>query len=235
VLEPNELRSPGETGARERVEALFERIDELGPDIRRQPVPLVDVDEREVVLAELEALADRHGRGELLDEARQRVRDGLLKNESLGAIGAPFGIGIQPSASATADDQVARLMAVEDLISAAVVVDLVDERSAEARSIILLSAPGRRLLGLPVPDPEPGADEDAGLGDGQTDDTDAEADAIADAEAEAEARESQRQRRAVVFVAALAIALPIGVAIGTSLPGLVILALAALVLAWLFG
>ena len=47
MTEPNRLTAPGEIAARTRVEALFARIDELGPDMLVLPVPGFDLEARE--------------------------------------------------------------------------------------------------------------------------------------------------------------------------------------------
>jgi len=239
VIEPNRLTVPGESAARARVEALFARIDELGTALLLMPVETPDIDAREAGVSDLEALAGRLGRGPLLDEARQRVRDGfLLRTVSRQP---PAWTGTQPLiSSGTVDDQVARLTALEDVVAVAVVEDRLDLRTAA-----ILAGPGLRALGLPmlesdaaVPGPAEGA---SGPVEGEAvpawDDEDAE-DAAAAAEAEAEAIEAQaalRQRRAVLFVTAMAIAVPLGVAAGISLPLMVVIGLAALFLAWVFA
>jgi hypothetical protein len=239
VIEPNRLTLPGETAARARVEALFARIDELGTALLLMPVETPDLEARAAGVLDLETLADRLGRGPLLDEARQRVRDGfLLRTVSRQP---PAWTGTQPLiSSGTVDDQVARLTALEDVVAVAVVEDQLDPGTAA-----FLSGPGLRALGLPVLEPDarvPGAAGDASAAlDGEAaparDEEDAE-EAAAAAEAEAEAIEAQaalRQRRAVLFVTAMAIAVPLGVAAGISLPLMVVIGLAALFLAWVFA
>jgi hypothetical protein len=245
VSEPNQLTAPGERAARARVEALFERIDEIGPAIRFLPVPRLDLVAREALLADVEGLADRNGRGALLDEARERLRDGLLR--LAGTRLQPGWIGQPIASTGTIEDQIARQMAIEDAVTVAVVEDLLDDDTIGA-----LSSPGKRMLGMPLPGFDgdrmaDGADDTAGrepsgdvttAGEAALDDAAPDDDDRAAAEAQVEAIEQEaalRQRRAVVFVAAMAIVLPLGVAGGVSLPILVVIAIAALFLAWVFA
>jgi len=239
MIEPNRLTVPGERRARARVEALFERIDELGTTIFQLPGPRLDLELRMVDLAELEAVADRHGLGPLLDEARQRVHDSLLLRTATRV--EPFGFGSPIVPSGSADEMAMRTMAVEDAVAVAVVEDLLDAATASA-----LSAPGRRLLGLAPLEPpaSDGRDDDAEQGpedrepalEAAADDADPAAEADAeDALDEAERRASVRQRRAALFVGGGAIALIAAYTVGVGLPGLVLVVLAVGLLAWLFA
>ncbi len=241
---------PGEADARARVEAVFAWIDLVGPAMSRRPVPSLDREARVGLLADLEEAADSHGRGALLDEARQLVRDEMLSSPLMSAIGASYGIGIRPGSTGTVDDQVARLMALEDLVSVAVAGDLIDADAAET-----LATPGLRLLAIPQPgqlephigdphsqregsedddEPQEGKDEAANLdGDAATDD---EAQAAAEeAAAAAEEQAALRQRRAAMLVGVVAIAVLIGVGGNLGWGGMALLVGAALFVAWVFA
>jgi hypothetical protein len=219
VIEPNRLSAPGELGARQRVEEVFARLDELGPVVGQVPVPRLDLEEREVLLNDLEQLADRTGRGALLDEARDAVRDALLEREAVRWPAGTYGLDVR--GTSTVEDRIEVISAVEDAVSVAVMEDLLDPETATA-----LGEPGRRMLGLPalgpaVPAwPAPAAPATDGtqepVADALTDPEDV-ADAAAagtpwaDADADLEADQSvdgMRGRRAAVFVILAAIAIP---------------------------
>jgi hypothetical protein len=217
---------------------VFDRIDEIGPAIRFLAVPRLDVNEREAQLADLEAVADRHGRGALLDEARQRVRDGVMMAAGTRLEGS--WIGRPLATGGTVEDQVARTLAIEDVVAVAVVEDLL-----AADAVAALASPGLRMLGMPLP---PAGLAGAEVGDAPADERAAaddnavahEAPADDDVSAEeaalaAEEAAALRQRRAVLFVAVLAIALPIGVAGNLGWPELALFAVAALFVAWVFA
>jgi hypothetical protein len=219
---------------------VFDRIDEIGPGIRFLSVPRLDLDERQVMLADLEDVADGHGRGALLDEARARVRDGLMM--VTGAQPHGFWNGQELATGGNIEDQVAQVLAIEDLVAVAVVEDLLEADVAAA-----LASPGLRMLGMPLPQADDGGvakrpGKAVGVeGDEVARDELAEAaPAGDDASAEeaalaAEELAALRQRRAVVFVAVLAVALPIGVAGGLGWASLALFVLAALFVAWLFA
>jgi len=226
VIEPNRYTAPGELAARARVEALFARIDQLGPDMLLLPVPGFDLEARDIALDELEDLADRRGRGALLDEARRRVRDGLPARTVARHPGYPVGESLV--ASGTVEDQVARMLAIEAAVSVAVVEDVLDPGT-----IAFLSAPGRRLLRLAPLDPPEGPDEradDAPAPEGMTADDQADAD-----EADVEAASAKRQQRVALFFLIGLIALLIAWSSGVALPIIAMILLASGLIAWLFA
>ncbi len=255
MIEPNRLTAPGETAARARVEAVFERLDALGPDVFLLVTPRPDLERRPERLAELEAVAARFGRTPLLREAGRRVRDGLLSRPATRNV--PIGYGQALFSSGSLEDQVAREIAIEDAVAVAVVEDVLDPEVAAA-----LAWPGRQMLGLPARSDD--AERFGGAGGGRTGDPDKDADRLggngpdegapdddavdglapdeaasdgdADAAAEAAARrEALRQRRAVLFVGIAAIAMPIAYVNGMGLAGLALIAGAAAAIAWLFA
>ena len=234
MIEPNRYTAPGEIAARTRVEALFARIDELGPDLQLLPVPGFDLEAREIALEELEALADRRGRGALLDEARQRVRDGLSARMATRQPGYPLGHVL--IATGTVEDQVARTMAIDDTVSVAVVEDLLDRET-----IGFLSAPGRRMLGLAPLDPPGVPDEnaeenaDAPAAEAMTADDQADADEDDADEAEIEAASAKRQQRVALFFLIGLIVLLIAWSNGIELPMIALILLATALIAWLFA
>ncbi len=234
MIEPNRYTAPGELAARARVEALFARIDQLGPDMLLLPVPGFDVEARDIALDELEDLADRRGRGALLDEARRRVRDGLPARTVSRQPGYPVG---QPLiATGTAEDQVARMMAIEDTVSVAVMEDLLDRET-----IAFLSAPGRRLLRLapldPPEDPPMGPDEmaDAPAAGAMAADDEADADEADADEDEIEAASAKRQQRVALFFLIGLVVLLIAWSNGIELPMIALILLAVALIAWLFA
>ncbi len=230
MIEPNRYTAPGEIAARTRVEALFARIDELGPDLQLLPVPGFDLEAREIALEELEALADRRGRGALLDEARRRVRDGLSARMATRQPGYP--LGQELLTSGTVEDQVARMMAIEDMVSVAVVEDLLDREA-----IAFLSAPGRRLLGLAPLDPPEVPDEmaDVPAPEAMTADDQADADEADADEDEIEAASAKRQQRVALFLMIGLVVLLIAWSNGIELPMIALILLAVALIAWLFA
>jgi hypothetical protein len=223
----NVLTAPGERAARERVEELFARIDELGPnDLKVGAVPSIDLEARETLLTDLEHVADAHGRGLLLDESRGRVRDALL---SRGTSWQTTTLS-RSGPAGRVEDKVAIVRGLEDAVSVAVVEDILDPETA-----CVLSEPGRVLLGLDPLDPatrdvevDPGPGEEPASPEAAADDAESEL-------AEAEARDALRLRRGALFVGCGAIALIAAYTVGVGLPGLVLVVLAVGLLAWLFA
>ena len=129
----------GERAARERVEAVWTAIDTLSPEnLQAAPVPRLDLEDREVLLADLERLADRLGRGRLLDEVRAETRDAISRRFVDRWPLRPYGTSAY--AGARTEDQVAIAMALEDLVSVAVMEDQLDPDDAE-----VLAGPGRLI------------------------------------------------------------------------------------------
>ena len=144
-IELNRLSVPGEQAARERVEALFAEIDRLGPhELSMTAIPRRDRESREIQLAELERVADRNGRGALLDEARERVRDALLARVAEPLV--PRSLFAAAGRVGRAEDMVEIVEAIEDAVSVAVVEDRLEPGTAHR-----LAQAGLRVLGLPTP------------------------------------------------------------------------------------
>jgi hypothetical protein len=148
----------GERAARERVEAVYAAVDRLTPeDLSWTSVPDRDLEERTVLLADLEHEVDRHGRGALLDEARTWLRDAIAQRVASRGWFPEVGVaGI--SRLGRADDIADVRLALEDAVSVAVAEDVIDPVTAAA-----LADPGRRLLRMdPLPassvEPVPAAD-----------------------------------------------------------------------------
>jgi hypothetical protein len=142
VIEPNRLSIPGEVAARERVEAVCSHIDELsGLDLANLVVAPRDPEEREVLLADLEQAADARGLGELLDEARNTVRDARSR-----ACPRTFRPGPTRSASRRPRGRRPREPAGGDRgrRGGRVAQDVVEPEVA-----VELAEPGRSILGLP--------------------------------------------------------------------------------------
>jgi hypothetical protein len=98
------------------------------------------MDDRDERLARLEELADGLGLGDLLDEARDELREGVLARFSAG-LAYPY--GLRPVPNARTEDKAAILAALLDLVAVAVMEDRLDPTDAE-----VLSRAGRILLGI---------------------------------------------------------------------------------------
>jgi hypothetical protein len=145
VIEPNRLSTPGERAARRRVEAIFERIDALtAADLDLIAARPPDPDLRDDLLAGLEDAADRHGRGELLEEARSAVRDELFRRISATFPSDRITGGTLPGPST--DDIAGLVLVLQDLVAVAVTEDFLAPDPAAT-----LAEPGRELLGLAEP------------------------------------------------------------------------------------
>ena len=159
--EPNRLSVPGERAARQRLEDVFARVDELGPlDLANLGVPLRDPERRDALLADLRRAVQARGLGSLLDQARTAVHDALLARTSSEFPAGTYSVTIR--GSARVEDQVALMNAIEDVVAVAVAEDVIEADVARS-----LAEPGRAILGLPplrlagaADDPPPGADAD---------------------------------------------------------------------------
>jgi hypothetical protein len=149
---PNQLSAPGERAARERVETLFARIDEIGVlPLIDMIIPAADPDHRDELLIEVDRVAARHGRTALLDEALDTTRNAMLRAVANRWVAGTY--VAQPQGSARVEDRVALQRAIEDAVAVAVIEDVLDRDVAEA-----LADPGRTILGLaPLGEPIPGA------------------------------------------------------------------------------
>ena len=138
-IEPNRLSTPGEREARARVEAVFAAVDRLSSDdLNQAAVPSLDLEDREIRLAELERRADAADRGRLLDRARDGLRDAMLRRFADRHV---YPYGLQAIGSARVQDQAAIITALRDLVAVAATRDLIEPDDADA-----LSAPGLRIL-----------------------------------------------------------------------------------------
>lgn len=137
MIELNRLSIPGERAALERVEEIAERIDEM--PIERMALPrarMLSPERRGELLEELDAEAGRCGRTELLEDARNRVRQALLARTAQP-------LYLYSGSPQRADDVSYLASAIVDAVAVAV---MEDRLSLETAS--LLSTPGRTLLGL---------------------------------------------------------------------------------------
>lgn len=139
-IEPNRLSTPGERDARARVESVFAAVDRLSADdLNQAAVPVLDLEDRDVLLEELERRADSADRGRLLDRARDGLRDAMLRRFA-DRYAYPY--GISATGSARVQDQAAIITALRDLVAVAATRDLIDPADAD-----ILSAPGLQILG----------------------------------------------------------------------------------------
>ncbi len=140
-VRPNELRPPGEREAIARIETVYEAVDGLSADdLNAAPVPKLDLEVRDERLAALEDLADGLGRGDLLDEARDTLREAVLERFT-ASLSYPY--GFRPLSMARTEDKAAILAALLDLVAVAVVEDRLDPAEADA-----LREPGLLVLSL---------------------------------------------------------------------------------------
>jgi hypothetical protein len=140
MIRPNELTNPGERAAYARVEALFASLDELSAlDLTMVPPSALDDDERRRLLAEVEGLAGRSGRSELLANALGHGRESVLARFVAEFRGRAGGASrsYDPRSEATA------VRAISDAIAVAVVEDQLPTGDAEA-----LAGPMRALFSL---------------------------------------------------------------------------------------
>jgi hypothetical protein len=139
-VRPNELSNPGERAAYARVEALFDRLDRFAPvDVALIPGSHLDPEARDELLAEVERLAERLGRGELLAKAREHCREALITREVAQFRGQLGGM----SPTRDPDREAAAINAVSDAVAVAVVEDQISLADADA-----LAGPVRSLLGI---------------------------------------------------------------------------------------
>jgi hypothetical protein len=139
VIRPNELTNPGERAAYARVEALFEQLDRFSAvELSMMPAQGLDPDARTALLDDVDRLADRLGRGDLLDTALEHARESVLTRfvaEFRGRYG-----GFSPTYDPKL--QAAAIRAISDAVAVAVVEDQLPTADAEA-----LAGAARTLLG----------------------------------------------------------------------------------------
>ena len=137
MIEPNRLSVPGERAALERVEVIAERIDEVPLEGMAPPrTRMLASEQRAALIAELDAEADRAGRRELLDEARNRVRQAILARVT-------HKVYLYSASPQRSDDVSYLASSIVDAVAVAVMEDRLSPVTAT-----LLSDPGRAILGL---------------------------------------------------------------------------------------
>ena len=133
------LSAPGEHAARARVETIFATVDRLSAiDIYELAAPSIDLDDRDVRMAELERLADGAGRGDLLDDACEALTNAVVTR--LSSI-RTYQYGMVTAGTARAEDQVRIVSVLRDLVAVAVMQDRLEPDDARA-----LAGPGLQLL-----------------------------------------------------------------------------------------
>jgi hypothetical protein len=157
----------GEAEARARVDALFERFNNLTPaELAHIGLQRQDPDEHRARMEAVEAAAEASGRSVLLGEARTDAREVVLRRYGEGTLN-PTWVGLNWGISGgPADDRVAIVIALADAASAAVVEDLVAPEITESLSIeadhVLGLAAGTAFEGALVRTMEPAASPDLG-------------------------------------------------------------------------
>jgi len=133
-----------ERAALDRLERLFATFDRLTPDeLGRIGLGGTDEDERQALLAKVDAAAERTGRQSLVAEARTRARDVVMRRYSEGTLHQTW-VGLNWGLSqGTVGDRVAIGEALSDAVAAAVVEDALDPDVAAA-----LALPAEHVLGL---------------------------------------------------------------------------------------
>jgi hypothetical protein len=138
TIRPNELNDPGTRAAWARVEALFQNLDDLGSSVllvaSRGGLSPAD---REELHARAEDLADRLGRGELLEAATKHL-DAALASRLAGPVYR------YSTNTARPEDLASVASALRDLLLVTVVEDRLATEDADR-----LGAAGRFVLGLP--------------------------------------------------------------------------------------
>jgi hypothetical protein len=123
----------GIVAAQARLEMLFRALDRLTPDelARIGYRPALD-DEREALLAEVDAAAERTGRTALVDRARELAAMAVMRRFGEGAL-HPTWLGLNWGlSSGSVDDRVAIAEILADAAAAVVVEDALDPGVAEA-------------------------------------------------------------------------------------------------------
>src|SRR3954451_14255682 len=114
----NQLRAPREADARDRSEAGYAAVDALTPDaLDVVPIHVIDRVDRDRRIEALEAVAERAGRRELLDTARDRLQQAVLERFA-SRIASPY--GMQIVGSARVEDRSAVIRALRDLVAVSV-------------------------------------------------------------------------------------------------------------------
>jgi hypothetical protein len=141
-MDPTE-RADGERQARNRIEQVYRAIDRLSPEtLRSTVIPERDLEERTIRLNVLEEAADRAGRWPMLVEARQWLNDSLDRRTS--SRGRHLETGIWGTWDlGRAEDLAAIRLALEDVVSVAATLDLLDPDDAA-----FLADSGMLLLGI---------------------------------------------------------------------------------------
>jgi hypothetical protein len=134
----------GEAAARARLEALFSTFDRLTPDdLARVGLRRADDEELEELLDAVDAAAGSVGRQRLVDEARERAREAVLRRYADGTLHATWVALNWGISQGTTEDRVAIVEALADAAAVAVVEDVLDPEVAAA-----LALDAQQVLGL---------------------------------------------------------------------------------------
>ncbi len=126
----------GETEARARLEALFTALDRLTPDeLGHIGYRMASDEEREPLLGAIDEAARRTGRVELVDEARERALDAVMRRYADGQLRPTFAGLNWGLSGGTSEDRVAIAETLADAAAAAVVEDALDPEMAAALAL----------------------------------------------------------------------------------------------------
>jgi len=129
-------RDPGERAARERLDTLFRAFDRLTPDeLARIGYRLAPDEERDPLLAAIDAAAERTGRGVLVGDARVAAREAVLTRYSAGSFHPTFAGVNWGLSQGTIETRVAIAETLADAAAAAVVADALDPEIAAALAL----------------------------------------------------------------------------------------------------
>lgn len=136
----------GDAAARERLERLFTSFDRLTPDeLAHLGYRMAGDEEREPLLVALDEAAQRTGRVALVDAARSRARDAVMRRYADGLFRPTFA-GLNWGVSGgTVEDRVAIAETLADAAAAAVLEDALDPEvgaalALDAESLVGLAA-----------------------------------------------------------------------------------------------
>jgi hypothetical protein len=143
----------GENAARMRLDALFERFNNLTPtELAHIGLQTQDIDHHRDRMAAVEAAAEASGRSVLLGEARTEARELALRRYGEGTLN-PTWVGLNWGLSGgAAEDRASISVALSDAAAAAVVEDLVSPEITDA-----LSVDAEHVLGMASGDAYEGA------------------------------------------------------------------------------
>lgn len=136
----------GDAVTRARVEALFATFDRLTPDeLGHIGYRMATDEEKEPLLAAVDEAALRTGRVALVDEARERAREAVMRRYADGTLRPTFAGLNWGLSGGTVEDRVAIAETLADAAAAAVVADALDPEVAaalalDAESVVGMSA-----------------------------------------------------------------------------------------------